>query len=116
MLNMSGLTSMFKIIVFIFLLSPITALGCSCFSEAKNFEDEIKEYDAIFTGVAIEKEMIPGDWSNLYYKTKMKVMEVWKDKAVTDFVYIKTSTEKDSCGELTPTIRHKFIVFSRITE
>lgn len=107
---------MLRIMLFALMLSPLTALGCSCLSEAKTFEEEIKEYEAIFTGIALETDLIPGDWDTAFYKTKMKVIEVWKDKAVTDSVYIKTRTERDSCGEKKPTIGNRFIVFSHVTK
>lgn len=107
---------MLRILLFTLMLSPLTAFGCSCLSEAKTFEEEIKEYDAIFTGVALETDLIPGDWDTAFYKTRMKVIEVWKDKAVTDSVYIKTRTERDSCGEKSPTIGNRFIVFSNVTK
>lgn len=107
---------MLRVMLFTLMLSPITAFGCSCFSEAKTFEEVIQEHDAIFTGIAIDTEIIPGDWDTSFYKTKMKVIEVWKDKAVTDSVYIKTDTENNSCGTTAPTIGNRFIVFSHVSK
>jgi len=107
---------MLKVILLTLLLFPLTAIGCSCFSEAKSFEDEIKEYDAIFTGIALKTDKISGDWDTSFYKTEMKVQQVWKNKAVLESVFIKTNIESNSCGGPAPIIGNRFLVFAHVTK
>lgn len=98
------------------MLFPLTAIGCSCFSEAKTFEEEFKQYDAIFTGIAINTDRIPGDWNTSFYKTEIKVQQVWKNRAVLNSVFIKTNIETNSCGAPAPTIGNRFLVFAHVTK
>ncbi|MBB1400703.1 hypothetical protein [Pseudoalteromonas sp. SG45-1] len=107
---------MLRIILFALMLSPLTVFGCSCFSEAKSFKDETNEYDAIFTGVALKTVKISGDWDTSFYKTELKVQQVWKNKAVLNSVFIKTNIEKNSCGGPAPTIGNTFLVFAHVTK
>lgn len=106
---------MLRAILLILMLSPLTALGCSCASEAKNFEETFKEYDAIFTGIALKTEKMPGDWSSSFYKTEMKVQKVWKKTDVMNSVFVKTNIENNSCGGPAPTIGSRFLVFAHLT-
>ena len=98
------------------MLCPLTTIGCSCFSEAKNFEETFKEYDAIFTGIALKTDKIAGDWDTSFYKTEMRVQQVWKNQAVLKFVFIITNIENNSCGDPAPTIGNRFIVFANVTK
>ncbi len=107
---------MLRVILITFMLCPLTAIGCSCFSEAKSFKEEIKGYDAIFTGIAIKTEKIPGDWDTSFYKTEMKVQKVWKNETVLNSVFIKTNIESNSCGGPTPAIGNRFLVFAHETK
>ncbi|QBF81648.1 hypothetical protein EXU30_02280 [Shewanella maritima] len=103
------------LLTFILSLSPLTALGCSCISEAKTYEETFKKYDAIFTGIALNTETTPGDWSSSFYKTEMQVQKVWKNRDVMRSVFIKTYTERNSCGGPVPTIGNRFLVFAHST-
>ncbi|MGL1955776.1 MAG: hypothetical protein OCD00_00470, partial [Colwellia sp.] len=107
---------MLKAILLILLLFPLTAIGCSCFSEAKSFEDEIKGYDAIFTGIALKTDKMPGNWDTSFYKTEMKVQQVWKNQALLKSVFIKTDIESHSCGGPAPIIGNRFLVFAHVTK
>ena len=106
---------MLRIILLALMLCPLTAIGCSCVSAAKTFEEEIKHYDAIFTGIALKTDKIPGDWSSSFYKTEIKVQQVWKNQAVLKSVFIKTNVESNSCGRPSPTIGNRFLVFAHLT-
>ena len=107
---------MLRAILLILMLSPLSAYGCSCVSEAKNFEEAFKEYDAIFTGIALKAEKSPGDWSSSFYKTKMKVLRVWKNRDVPSSAFIKTNIESNSCGGPAPTVGNRFLVFAHLTD
>ena len=107
---------MLRLILLTLMLCPLTAIGCSCFSEAKSFEETFKEYDAIFTGIAIKTDKIQGNWDTSFYKTEMKVQQVWKNQAVLSSVFIKTNIESNSCGGLAPTVGNRFLVFAHVTD
>jgi hypothetical protein len=106
---------MLRAIVLILILFPLTAIGCSCSSEAENLEETFKEYDAIFTGIALSTEKTPGDSSLSFYKTKMHVQKVWKNQTVRRSVFIKTYVESNSCGGPPPTVGNSFLVFAHLT-
>ena len=94
---------------------PLATFGCSCFNEAKNFQDIFKEYDAIFTGIALNTEKYLTSKSSSFYKTEMKIQQVWKNKDILSSVFIKTNIERNSCGEPAPTIGNSFLIFAHLT-
>lgn len=107
---------MLRVILLTLMLFPLTAIGCSCFSETKSFEEQIKEYDAVFTGVALKVNKMHGDWDTAFYKTEMEVQQVWKNQAVLKSVFIKTNIESNSCGGPAPKIGNRFLVFAHVTK
>jgi len=107
---------MLRVILLSFIFFPFTAFGCSCFSETKSFEEEIKKYDAIFTGIAINTNKMAGEWDTAFYKTEMVVQQVWKNQFVPKSVFIKTDIESSSCGGPAPKIGNRFIVFAHATK
>lgn len=102
----------------IFLLLSIIsthAFACSCVSKAKSFDEEFQQYDAIFSATAIKAEKVAGDWSSSFYKTEMRVHDVWKSHDVPRVLFIKTNVETNSCGGLAPKIGNRFLIFSHIS-
>lgn len=107
---------MLKVILLVIALSPLTAMGCSCVSTAKSINDVINEHDAIFMGVALKTEKTPGDWHTSFYKTKIKVEQIWKGNGMPASVFIKTNIETNSCGGPAPQVGNRFLIFAHKTQ
>ncbi|GHG66578.1 hypothetical protein GCM10010919_14390 [Alishewanella longhuensis] len=84
-------------------------------SNAKSLEEEFKHYDAIFAATALKTEKVAGDWSSSFYKTEMRVHEVWKSHDVPRVLFIKTNVEANSCGGPAPKIGSRFLIFSHVS-
>lgn len=103
---------MFRTILLFLTLYPVMVFGCSCGYEHKTFKETFADYDVIFVGVAQHTERNPGDWESSFYKTEMKIQKVWKGEKQQKSLFLKTQTEKNSCGGPAPQIGHTFLVFA----
>ncbi len=103
-------------ILLMLLIFSSNALSCSCYSEAKSYEEEFKSYDGIFLATAINVERMPGDRDSGFYKTEMKVEKVYRNKGVPRTVFVKTALENNSCGGPAPTTQSNYLVFAYKTD